>query len=172
MQIFLIGLMGAGKTTVGKLLATRLQCDWLDSDKVLEHRCGVSINEIFQHEGETVFRDREHSLLDELTQKPNLVLSTGGGIVLREDNCSMLSTRGIVVYLKASPHELWLRTRYDKNRPLLQCDNARKKIFDLYSIRHPLYQKTAHLTISTGQPSVREVVEEVQAAVEKLVLLP
>ncbi|MEN9912071.1 MAG: hypothetical protein RI956_515 [Pseudomonadota bacterium] len=172
MQIFLIGLMGAGKTTVGKLLATRLQCDWLDSDKVLEHRCGVSINEIFQREGEAVFRDREHSLLGELTQKPNLVLSTGGGVVLREDNCLILSTRGIVVYLKASPYELWLRTRYDKNRPLLQSDNPRKKIFDLYGIRHPLYQNIAHITVATGQPSVREVVDEVHAAVEKLTLPP
>jgi shikimate kinase len=171
MQIFLIGLMGAGKTTVGKLLATRLQSDWLDSDKVLEHRCGVSINEIFQREGEVNFREREHNLLDELTQQPNLILSTGGGIVLREDNCLMLSTRGTVVYLKASPHELWLRTRYDKSRPLLQGDNPRKKMLDLYGIRHPLYQKIAHITVCTGQPSVREVVDEVQAAVEKLALL-
>jgi shikimate kinase len=168
MQVFLIGLMGAGKTTVGKLLASRLHCDWLDSDKVLEQRCGVSISEIFEHEGELSFRDREQLLLDELTQKPNLVLSTGGGIILREENRLMLSSRGIVVYLKANPHELWLRTRNDKSRPLLQGENARKKIFDLHALRHPLYQKTAHITVSTGSPSVREVVDKVQAAINTL----
>ncbi len=165
MQVFLIGLMGAGKTTVGKLLATRLGCDWLDSDKVLEQRCGVSVSEIFEHEGETSFRDREQRLLDELTQKPNLVLSTGGGIVLRETNRITLRTRGTAVYLQADPHELWLRTRHDKARPILQSADPRQKMMDLFAIRHPLYLATAHHTVVTGRPGVREVVERVYEAV-------
>jgi shikimate kinase len=165
MQVFLIGLMGAGKTTVGKLLATRLGCDWLDSDKVLEQRCGVSVREIFELEGEASFRDREQKILDELTQQPNLVLSTGGGIVLREANRAALNSRGTVIYLDADPHELWLRTRHDKSRPILQGSDARQKLFDLHAIRHPLYQATAHRTVVTGRPGVREVVERVYQAV-------
>jgi shikimate kinase len=165
MQVFLIGLMGAGKTTVGKLLATRLGCDWLDSDKVLEQRCGVSVREIFELEGESSFRDREQRILDELTQQPKLVLSTGGGIVLRQANRQALRTRGTVVYLDADPHELWLRTRHDKSRPILQGADARQKLFDLHAIRHPLYQATAHATVVTGRPGVREVVERVYQAV-------
>lgn len=161
MQLFLIGLMGAGKTTVGKLLAARLGCDWLDTDKVLEQRCGVSVREMFELEGEPAFRDREQRLLDELTRQPNLVLSTGGGIVLRDANRAVLHQRGTVVYLNADPHELWLRTRHDKSRPILQGADARQKLFDLHALRHPLYQATAHLTVQTGRPSVRDVVERV-----------
>jgi shikimate kinase len=168
MQVFLIGLMGAGKTTVGKLLAARLGYEWLDSDRVLEQRCGVSISEIFEREGEDSFRDREEVLLDELTQMPNLVLSTGGGIVLRQANRLVLSSRGTTIYLEADPHELWLRTRHDKSRPILQGADARQKLFDLHAIRHPLYQATAHATILTGRPGVREVVDKAQAIVENL----
>jgi shikimate kinase len=164
MQVFLIGLMGAGKTTVGKLLATRLGCDWLDSDKVLEQRCGVSVREIFELEGEASFRDREQKILDELTLQPNLVLSTGGGIVLREANRDALASRGTVVYLEADPHELWLRTRHDKSRPILQGADARQKLFDLHALRHPLYQSVAHITVLTGRPGVRDVVERVYQA--------
>ena len=168
MQVFLIGLMGAGKTTVGKLLASRLGCDWLDSDKVIEQRCGVSVREIFELEGEASFRDREERVLDELTRQPHLVLSTGGGIVLREANRLALRTRGTVVYLEADPHELWLRTRHDKSRPILQGADARQKLFDLHALRHPLYQATAHATVVTGRPGVREVVERVHQAVSAL----
>lgn len=168
MQVFLIGLMGAGKTTVGKLLASRLGCDWLDSDKVIEQRCGVSVREIFELEGEASFRDREERVLDELTRQPHLVLSTGGGIVLREANRHALRTRGTVVYLEADPHELWLRTRHDKSRPILQGADARQKLFDLHALRHPLYQATAHATVVTGRPGVREVVERVHQAVSAL----
>jgi shikimate kinase len=165
MQVFLIGLMGAGKTTVGKLLAARLGCDWLDSDRVLESRCGVSVREIFELEGEASFRDREQRIVEELTQQPNLVLSTGGGIVLREANRQVLHARGIVIYLDTDPHELWLRTRHDKSRPILQGPDARQKLFDLHALRHPLYQATAHATIVTGRPGVRDVVERVYQAV-------
>jgi shikimate kinase len=172
MQVFLIGLMGAGKTTVGKLLASRLACDWLDSDRVLEQRCGVSVREIFELEGESSFRDREQRILEELTQQPNLVLSTGGGIVLREANRRALNSRGIVVYLDADPHELWLRTRHDKSRPILQGSDARQKLFDLHAIRHPLYQATAHATVVTGRPGVREVVERVYEALQTVTFLP
>lgn len=168
MQLFLIGLMGAGKTTVGKLLAARLGCDWLDTDKVLEQRCGVSVREIFELEGEAAFRDREQRLLEELTLQPNLVLSTGGGIVLREPNRLALKSRGTVVYLNADPHELWLRTRHDKNRPILQGADARQKLIDLHAFRHPLYESTAHLTVQTGRPSVRDVVDKIHTVVVTL----
>lgn len=168
MQLFLIGLMGAGKTTVGKLLAARLGCDWLDTDKVLEQRCGVSVREIFELEGEAAFRDREQRLLEELTLQPNLVLSTGGGIVLREPNRIALKSRGTVVYLNADPHELWLRTRHDKNRPILQGPDARQKLIDLHAFRHPLYESTAHLTVQTGRPSVRDVVDKIHTVVVTL----
>jgi shikimate kinase len=164
MQVFLIGLMGAGKTTVGKLLAARLGYDWLDSDKVLEQRCGVSVREIFELEGESSFRDREERILDELTQRPNLVLSTGGGIVLRESNRAALNARGFTVYLDGDPHELWMRTRHDKSRPILQGADARQKLFDLHALRHSLYLATAHMTVLTGRPGVREVVERVYQA--------
>ena len=168
MQLFLIGLMGAGKTTVGKLLAARLGCDWLDTDKVLEQRCGVSVREMFELEGEAAFRDREERLLNELTQQPNLVLSTGGGIVLRPANRDALKSRGVVAYLNADPHELWLRTRHDKNRPILQGPDARQKLIDLHTFRHPLYEATAHITVHTGRPSVRDVVDKVHAALQSL----
>lgn len=168
MQIFLIGLMGAGKTTVGKLLANRLRYEWLDSDKVLEMRCGMSINTLFEQQGESTFRNYESILLDELTQKNNVVLSTGGGVILREENRIILSNRGIVVYLKATPHELWLRTRYDKTRPLLQGNKAKQTLFNLYDLRHCLYQATAHITVSTGQSSVQEVVNQIQTAIYNL----
>lgn len=165
MQVFLIGLMGAGKTTVGKLLASKLGCAWLDTDKVLEHRCGVSVREIFELEGEASFRDREQRLLDELTQMPNLVLSTGGGIVLREPNRQVLRSRGTTIYLEADPHELWLRTRHDKSRPILQGSDPRQKMMDLHAVRHPLYLATAHHSVVTGRPGVREVVERVYLSV-------
>ena len=166
MQVFIVGLMGAGKTTVGKLLAARLGCDWLDSDKVLEQRCGVSIREIFELEGEAAFRDREAKVLDELTQQPNLVLSTGGGIVLRESNRLIMSERGIVLYLSADPHELWLRTRHDKSRPILQGTDPLQKLTDLHAIRSPLYESIADITVVTGRPSVREVLERAIESIE------
>ena len=168
MQVFLVGLMGAGKTTVGKLLAARLGADWLDSDKVLEQRCGVSVREMFELEGEAAFRDREAKVLDELTQRPNLVLSTGGGIVLRESNRLALHSRGVVVYLNADPYELWLRTRHDKSRPILQGNDPQQKLRDLHAVRHPLYQSTAHLSVATGRPSVRDVVDRVMQGLLQL----
>jgi shikimate kinase len=166
MSIFLIGLMGAGKTTVGKLLAHSLAYEWLDCDKILENRSGCLIKDIFEHHGEAIFREQESQLLGELTQLNQVVLSTGGGVILREDNRNYLLSRGMVVYLQSDPHDLWLRTRHDKNRPILQGVDARQKMFDLYEQRHPLYKSTAHITLVTGRSSVKEVVEQVQSAFE------
>ncbi len=157
-NIFLIGLMGAGKTTIGRVLARERRLHFLDSDHEIVARCGVSIPTIFEIEGETGFRRRESAIIDELTQRQGIVLATGGGAVLDPQNRQHLKTRGIVVYLHAQPHELWLRTRHDRNRPLLQTEDPLKKLQELYALRHPLYLETAHIVLDTGRQSVSSLV--------------
>ena len=127
-NVFFIGLMGAGKTTVGRAIAKRLDRPFYDSDHEIEARTGVKIPIIFEHEGEGGFRARESLVIDELTQRDGIVLATGGGAVLDPNNRAWLSERGLVIYLRAHPHDLWLRTRRDKNRPLLQTDDPRAKL--------------------------------------------
>ena len=150
--------MGAGKTTVGRLLAKKLGRRFLDSDHEIEARCGVSIPVIFEMEGEEGFRKREAQVIDELSQQSNLVLATGGGAVLLAENRQHLHDRGYVIYLRANPHELWLRTRNDKGRPLLNNDDPKGTLEKLYEIRDPLYRETAHHVIDTGKPSVAQLV--------------
>lgn len=150
--------MGAGKTTVGKLLAKKLGRQFIDSDHEIEARCGVSIPVIFEMEGEEGFRKREAQVIDELSQQSNLVLATGGGAVLLAENRQHLHDRGYVIYLRANPHELWLRTRNDKGRPLLNNDDPKGTLEKLYEIRDPLYRETAHHVIDTGKPSVAQLV--------------
>ena len=157
-NIFLVGLMGAGKTTVGRLLAKRLGRRFIDTDHEIESRCGVKIPTIFEMEGEVGFRKRESQVIDELTQEKNLVLATGGGAVLLPENRANLHSRGMVFYLRANPHELWLRTKNDKGRPLLNQGDARTTLEKLYSERDPLYLEAAHHTIDTGKPSVSQLV--------------
>jgi len=153
-SLFLVGLMGAGKTTVGKLLA-RCRClEFIDADQVIVERCGVSIPTIFEIEGEAGFRQREATVIDELSQRPGIVLATGGGAVLRADNREHLKSRGTVVYLHCQPHELYLRTRHDKNRPLLQTDDPLRKLEDLYAERHPLYEAVADVVLESGRQNV------------------
>ena len=123
-NIFLVGLMGAGKTTIGKLLAKRLKKTFLDTDHEIEQRTGVKIPLIFELEGEAGFRDRETALIRELTQRQDIVLATGGGAVLREENRNALVQCGTVVYLNAKIDDLWQRTQHDKNRPLLQTSRS------------------------------------------------
>ena len=150
--------MGAGKTTVGRLLAKKLGRRFLDSDHEIEARCGVSIPVIFEMEGESGFRKRESQVIDELTQQTDLVLATGGGAVLAPENRQHLHERGFVIYLRANPHELWMRTRNDKGRPLLNNQDPRGTLEKLYEVRDPLYRETAHLVIDTGKPSVAQLV--------------
>lgn len=161
-NIFLIGLMGAGKTTIGRVLARERGLAFVDSDHEIVARCGVSIPTIFEIEGEAGFRRREAAMIDELTQRQGIVLATGGGAVLDPDNRQRLKTRGTVVYLHAQPHELWLRTRHDRNRPLLQTADPLKKLQALYAVRHPLYLETAHIVLDTGRQSVSSLVAKLQ----------
>lgn len=161
-NIFLIGLMGAGKTTIGRVLARERGLAFVDSDHEIVARCGVSIPTIFEIEGEAGFRRRESAMIDELTQRQGIVLATGGGAVLDPDNRQRLKTRGTVVYLHAQPQELWLRTRHDRNRPLLQTADPLEKLQALYAIRHPLYLETAHIVLDTGRQSVASLVARLQ----------
>ena len=165
-NIFLVGLMGAGKTSVGKLLARRLGKAFHDADQVLEARTGVRIPVIFEIEGEPGFRVREAALIDELTQLDNIVLATGGGAVLAESNRAALKARGTVVYLRASVDELWNRTRHDRNRPLLQTADPRARLEVLHIQRDPLYREVAHHIVDTGSQSVKSLIArlEVQLA--------
>lgn len=163
--IFLVGMMGSGKSTVGRRLANALGREFIDVDKVIEQRCGVPIPTIFEVEGEAGFRRRESALLDELTRRPGVVLATGGGAVLAECNREMLRRRGLVIYLRASLPELWHRLRHDRARPLLQTAHPRQRIAELLSARDPLYEAASHLQILTGRQSVERVVAEIVARI-------
>ncbi|NYI01086.1 shikimate kinase [Cupriavidus plantarum] len=155
-NLFLIGFMGAGKTTIGRAVARRLDRPFFDTDHEIESRCGVRIPTIFEVEGEEGFRRRETRMLDELTQQRGIVLATGGGAVLRPENREMLRTRGRVVYLDASLAEVWRRTRRNRNRPLLQGENPRARIEALYRAREPIYRELAHLVMPAHQGSVEQ----------------
>nr|WP_281254180.1 shikimate kinase [Thiomonas delicata] len=152
-RIFLIGLMGAGKTTVGRALAQRVGLRFLDSDHEIERREGCTIATLFAREGEQGFREIEARVIEDLTERDGIVLATGGGAVLRESNRKALHGRGVVVYLRASPDELAHRTRNDRSRPLLQTADPRTRLRELFRQRDPLYRETAHFTIDTGRPS-------------------
>jgi len=149
--IVLVGMMGAGKTTVGRDLARRLQWRFLDCDQEIEARTGVKIPTIFEIEGEEGFRCRESQTLEELTREQGAVLATGGGAVLRPANRAMLRERGLVIYLEVPPQVLWERTRHDRGRPLLQCDNPRARIETLHRERAPYYRDAAHIIIEGGR---------------------
>ncbi len=164
--ISFIGLPGSGKSTVGRQLARRLQVPFFDSDHVIEQRLGCSIREYFEREGEDRFRDIETSVIDELSQIPSGVLSTGGGAVLREVNRQHLHDRTQVVYLNSSPDELFRRLRHDKNRPLLQVADPLGRLRDLHTLRDPLYRETAHFSVDTGRPSVASLVNMIQMQLE------
>ncbi len=165
-NIFLVGLMGAGKTTMGRLLARHRNMEFLDSDHEIELRCGVSISTIFEIEGEAGFRKREAVVIDELTQRHGIVLATGGGAVLNEDNRRHLKERGTVVYLRGHPHELYLRTRHDKNRPLLQTEDPLTRLQSLYDQRHPLYMETADIVLDTGRQNVHCLVRKLEGRLD------
>lgn len=157
-SVFLIGMMGAGKTTVGRLLAQALGFEFVDADRELEARSGVLIATIFQVEGEEGFRKREAALLDELTQRPGIVLATGGGAVLSAETRRRLKDRGLVLYLRASAEEIHRRTRNDRSRPLLQTADPRMRIEELLEQRQPLYEETAHLTFQSAAANPRRLV--------------
>ncbi len=165
-SIFLVGMMGCGKTTVGRRLATRLGLVFIDVDREVELRCGVAITTIFDLEGEAGFRRRESTLIDELTQRPSVVLATGGGAVLAADNRAWLRGRGTVVYLKASASDLWQRLRHDRQRPLLQTADPRQRIGELVAQRDPLYAEVAHHVVRTGRQPADKVVDAIIGALD------
>ena len=171
-RVSLIGLPGSGKSTVGRQLARRLQLPFVDSDQVIEQRLGCSIREYFELEGEERFRDIEESVLGDLTQTHQGVLSTGGGSVLRTINRERLRNRGQVIYLHSSPDEVFRRLRHDMNRPLLQVNDPLGRLSDLYAVRDPLYRETATLIIQTGRPSVAALVTSIILQFEQAGILP
>nr|WP_314544242.1 bifunctional shikimate kinase/3-dehydroquinate synthase AroKB [uncultured Massilia sp.] len=160
-NIFLVGLMGAGKTTIGRLLARRLNMTFIDSDHEIEARTGASIPWIFEIEGEPSFRRREADVIRDLTAQNGIVLATGGGAVLNPDSRKLLAERGTVVYLRASVNSILQRTAHDRNRPLLQTADPRRKLEDLTAQREPLYREIADLVIDTGRPNVQSMVQTI-----------
>jgi len=166
-NIFLIGPMGAGKTTMGRQIAKRLHMDFEDSDHAIEAHTGADIPLIFEKEGEEGFRKREIAVIDELTQLKHLVLATGGGAILAEENRQHLKNRGIVIYLHSDIKYLIDRTRHDKNRPLLQTADPAAKLRELMIIREPLYRQTADIIINTGQQSIKTVISTMLDKIKK-----
>lgn len=164
-SIFLVGPMGAGKSTVGRFLAKKLHYQFIDSDRVIEDKTGATIPMIFDIEGEAGFRNREAAVIDELTQKPETVVATGGGAVLKMENRKHLRSRGFVVYLKSTVESLVQRTKHDRNRPLVQTDNPEQVLTNLIEVREPMYMEVADLVIETEQVSVHKVVKKI---IEKL----
>ena len=160
-NVFLVGPMGAGKTTIGRQLARLLKRDFLDSDREIEQRTGVNIPLIFELEGEAGFRTRERGVIDELTQLPNIVLATGGGAILDPDNRKHLSERGTVVYLETSVEQQLKRTGRDRNRPLLQTENPKSRLQELLAIRDPLYREIANITVLTDGRTAKDVVNQI-----------
>ncbi|MCP5413768.1 MAG: shikimate kinase AroK [Chromatiaceae bacterium] len=160
-RIFLIGPMGAGKTTIGKQLAQSLGMTFGDSDQEIQRRTGVDIPTIFEYEGEEGFRQREQQAIDDLTQVDNQVLATGGGAILRAENRQHLSARGIVVFLACSPEQQFERTYRDRNRPLLQTEDPLERLKTLMAEREPLYLSTADYTVSTEGRSAATVANEI-----------
>ena len=154
-SLYLVGMMGAGKSTVGRLLARRLKLRFLDCDHEIERRCGVKIPVIFEIEGEAGFRARESEALAELTGLKGIVLATGGGAVLSAGNRRCLAEHGTVVYLRARPEDLYGRVRHDRNRPLLATADPLGKLRQLYEERDPLYREVADIVVETGAQSVQ-----------------
>ncbi len=159
-------MMGAGKTTVGRVLARRLSRRFLDSDGEIESRCGVRIPVIFEIEGEAGFRARERSVIDELTRLEGIVLATGGGAVLAEQSRRALAERGTVIYLRAHPADLVRRLRNDRNRPLLRTADPLQKLEELYVQRDPLYREIAHLVVETGRQKAQLLARQLLEALE------
>lgn len=167
-NVFLVGPMGAGKTTLGKQLARALSKRFIDSDHEIEQRTGATIPWIFDIEGEDGFRTREAAVIDELTQLSGIILATGGGAVLRPENRVNLRGRGAVVYLFASVDELYARAGKDKNRPLLQTEDPKARLARLYAERDPLYREVADVVVDTASQPLNTLIEELAVMLHQL----
>ena len=167
-NIFLVGLMGAGKSTVGRILARRLGKRFVDTDHEIEKRNGVTIPVIFEIEGEDGFRRREQEVLADLAQEKDLVLSTGGGIVLKPENREVLRNHGFVVYLNARPELLADRTKHDRTRPLLNVEDPLTRLRELYAVRDPLYREVAHAIVETGRGAPQQVVQAILGEISRI----
>ena len=159
-NVFLVGMMGAGKTTAGRLIARRLKRPFYDSDHEIERRCGVKVPVIFDIEGEAGFRQREAAVIAELAALENVVLATGGGAVLAAPSRRLLAARGTVIYLHAQPEALYARVRHDKNRPLLATPDPLARLRELYAQRDPLYREIADIVADTGPQSVQSLARQ------------
>ncbi|PJG84735.1 shikimate kinase AroK [Conservatibacter flavescens] len=168
-NIFLIGPMGAGKSTIGRQLAQQLNMDFIDSDQEIEQRAGADISWIFDIEGEDGFRKREERIINELTQQQGIVLSTGGGAVLSKETRNHLSARGIVIYLQTTVDKQYQRTQRDKKRPLLQnTDDPRAVLEELAKIRNPLYEEIADITLPTDEQSAKLMANQIVDMIENI----
>lgn len=166
-NIFLVGMMGAGKTTLGKALAQRLRMEFVDTDRILVERTGVPVATIFEIEGEEGFRRREAALIAELCEREGCVVATGGGAILAMENRVAMNAHGTVVYLRARLDNLWERTRHDTSRPLLATPDPRATLAELLEKRDPLYREAAHLVVDTGTQSASTLVARVVAALRE-----
>jgi shikimate kinase len=167
-NIALVGLMGAGKTSVGRLLARRLGKTFFDCDYEIERSTGVKVATIFEIEGESGFRARESRMLEELLKRNNILLATGGGAVLSEANCDLLTSSALVVYLRASARLLLRRTRHDRNRPLLQVADPHAKLEALLAERDPLYRQIADVIVDTGNQSLGTLATHIENCLFRL----
>lgn len=167
-NIILVGLMGAGKSTIGRHLAKLMRKEFYDSDRVIEERTGVDISTIFEIEGEQGFRDREEQIIKELCELENIVLATGGGSILRETNRQNMKKGGHVVYLRTSAELLFSRIRYDKTRPLMQTKSPINTLKKLLDDREPFYMDVADSVIMTGKQKVGVIVKRVEDALNKV----
>lgn len=168
MRCVLVGMPGAGKSSVGRQLARRLNVAFWDSDAVIEQRIGCTIREFFDQQGEAAFRDLEAEVIRELCTGEDCVLATGGGSVLRPENRAVLHANGTVMYLRASPDQLYRRLKNDTKRPLLQVADPLQALKDLYAVRDPLYRETAHFVMETGRPSLAMLVNKILMQIDMM----
>lgn len=166
-NIFLVGMMGAGKTTLGRALAQRLRLRFVDTDRIMVDRTGVPVRTIFEIEGEDGFRRRESALLAEVAEGDAQVIATGGGAILARENRELMRQRGTVIYLRANVDNLWERTRHDSSRPLLATPDPRATLASLLEARDPLYREAAHVIVDTGAQSAATLVNRVVAALRQ-----
>ena len=163
-NIFLVGMMGAGKTTVGRALAHRMKREFVDTDRLLVERTGVPVATVFEIEGEEGFRRRESTVLHEVCEQDGRVVATGGGIILSEENRAVMREAGTVIYLRARIESLWERVRHDSSRPLLATAEPRARLAQLLEEREPMYRDAAHIVVDSGPQSASTLVGRVLSA--------